>query len=959
MTMILVVDDRAINREFLATLFVYSGYEVVQAADGIQALEMTRERHPDLVITDVLMPRMDGVEFADRLRQDPDLAHTPVIFYTATFRLHEAKILAETCHVVAVIAKPAEPQEILDVVSKTLGTTPATALPHALPPTNAHQRKNGASLPGYLRKLITERKRWRNADARKVDSARASAGTKGPLPGEQSFHVLTLQLAALLEFDLTLGLERDPQRMVELLCRAASDILHSRYAAVAILDSEGNALHHWAAQGFDEEIRVQFASIDPRAGIFADVITSGQPCLLHDPQRVLPLGLPGFHPPISSLLAVPIAMHSVSAIQGWLYVADKRDGQPFVREDEQLATTISAQFALTFGNFTLYDEVQQHAVKLEIEVQQRRRAQEELAYRINHDQTTGLPRFALIENYLQIDFVEASAQGGRVMVFYLDIDRFHTINETRGRKVGDEVLRTVAARLTAMIGSRGHLAHVAADEFVFTLRDSSSAQDQVEFGETIRALIEEPMDLEHQRVYVTCSIGVGCFPDNGVSPLELLRQAEAAMRQAKNEGRNAVVAFANEQKLALEERQSTGMRLRDAIHDHQFVLQYQPQISGRDWQILGFEALVRWQSPEFGLLLPARFLGIAEELGLIIEIDSFVLESACRQVREWLDAGAQDFCISVNVSTMQLQRPEFVAEVRAVLDRYNVPARCIELELTEHMMVGNVHRVIATMRALKILGVKIALDDFGTGYSSLNYLRQFPIDTLKIDQSFVQDISSDSSAAGICRAIINLGHQLGMTALAEGVETAAQVGYLRQNECDNFQGFYFSKAVTAEQAFVMLKHRYMEHAGLSQRQDIRTLLLVDDEENILSAVNRVLRRDGYRIFTANSAEEAFDILARNEVEVILSDQRMPGVSGTEFLSKVKDMYPRTVRIMLSGYTDLNAVTEAINRGSIYKFLIKPWDDEDLRAQIRAAFRVYAAGGAENPQLLHRSVAAEK
>jgi diguanylate cyclase (GGDEF)-like protein len=549
---------------------------------------------------------------------------------------------------------------------------------------------------------------------------------------------------------------------------------------------------------------------------------------------------------------------------------------------------------------------------------------------------------------LQAAFVEATAQGGRVMVFYVDIDRFHTINETRGRSAGDDVLRTVASRLQAMMGVGGQIAHVAADEFAFVVVDMKGTQDQVEFGEAVRRRIEEPLAIDHERIFITCSVGVSCFPDNGMTPQELLGQAEAAMLRAKFEGRNTVVAFANEQKQELEERRSLGLRLRDAIRDGQFVLHYQPQINGHDWQILGFEALVRWQSPDFGLLPPSRFLAVAEELGLTVDIGAFVLESACRQARAWLDAGATDFSISINVSSLQLQRPEFVGEVRAMLAGWNVPAAHLELELTENMMIGNVQRVIGTMRALKLLGVKIALDDFGTGYSSLNYLRQFPIDLLKIDQSFVRDISSDPGAAGICRAIIALGHQLGMTVLAEGVETAAQVGYLRRNECDRFQGFYFSKPVTATQALVLLEHRYMAHEGLALQQETHTLLLLDDEENILSALNRVLRRDGYRIFTATTADQAFDILARNNVEVILSDQRMPEISGTEFLSKVKEMYPNTVRMMLSGYTDLAAVTEAINRGAIYKFLIKPWNDEDLRHQIREAFRTHGSRASPKP-----------
>jgi CheY-like chemotaxis protein len=243
------------------------------------------------------------------------------------------------------------------------------------------------------------------------------------------------------------------------------------------------------------------------------------------------------------------------------------------------------------------------------------------------------------------------------------------------------------------------------------------------------------------------------------------------------------------------------------------------------------------------------------------------------------------------------------------------------------------------MRALKTLGLKLSIDDFGTGYSSLNFLRRFPIDTLKIDQSFVRDINADAGAAGVCRAIITLGHQLGMSVLAEGVETAAQVGYLRRNECDSFQGYYFCKPIPAEKALVILRNRYLAHEGIGQPVEQPTLLLVDDEENILNALVRMLRRDGYRILTATGAEAALDILGRQDVQVVISDQRMPGISGTELLSRVKDMYPHTVRMVLSGYTDLAAVTAAINRGSIYKFLTKPWNDDELRLQIRDAFRL--------------------
>jgi diguanylate cyclase (GGDEF)-like protein/PAS domain S-box-containing protein len=573
------------------------------------------------------------------------------------------------------------------------------------------------------------------------------------------------------------------------------------------------------------------------------------------------------------------------------------------------------------------------------DVTERRQTEAELAHSLTHDSTTGLPRFVLLEEYLHTAFVEAAAHDGRVIVFYIDIDRFNTINETRGRAVGDQVLRSVAERLCAMIGDDGRVAHVAGDEFAIVLKDPARAQDQVEIGESIRNRIEAPIPVDHHPVYATCSIGVSCFPDNSSSPEELLRQAESGMLRAKREGRNAVVSFANEYKQELDERLSLGLKLRDALRDEQFVLHYQPRIDGQDWRVCGFEALLRWQNPELGLLPPARFLPVAEDLGIMVDIGRFVLDSACKQARDWIDGGAENFTISINVSPVQMQRSVFVDEVSMALKRWSLPAHYVELELVESMMAGNIHRVIGTMRALKSLGVTISLDDFGTGYSSLNYLRRFPIDTLKIDQSFVQDISTDAGAAGICRAIITLGHQLGMKVVAEGVETAAQVGYLRRNECDYFQGFFFGKAVSAAQALEILRRSYLPQAELEQHLDASTLLLVDDEANILQALTRVLRREGYRILTANGGDEALDVLGRNDVQVIISDQRMPGVSGTELLSKVKEMYPHTVRMVLSGYTDLAAITDAINEGAIYKFLTKPWNDEELRQQVRDAFRI--------------------
>ena len=1053
MANILVVDDRATNREFLCTLLGYAGHEVHQATDGADALESVRALRPDLVITDLMMPTMSGSDFVMLLRANRETADLPVIFFTATHRVPEARRVAQACGVTAVLSRPAEAEEILRTVESVVGTAP---LPLADVDVAARMPGLfGSALPAYLRKLtelqISLRERLDQA-GEWLDSTASPGGAEGAL----SFQAFSLRLAALLELDIALSSERDPQTLLTLFCRSAQDIMNCQYSALGILDSDGRRLKYVATRGLSEDVQARIAAIDPAIGVFGKVLTTGvshRASTESGEATSLP-GLEDSHPAVDSLLVVPLPVRSATPLSGWIYFAQHLGGDAFSDEDERFAVTMTAQFALAYGNLVLYEGVKRAAEEVresdrrfrelldnvelisvmldrdgritycndyfvqltgwsraellnqlwfdrfppegeregrmdryrnlldgdrsaqhmerEIltragerrlvhlnhtllrsasgevtgvasigeDVTAQRRAQAELAHSVTHDMVTGLPRFVLIEEYLHEACVNAATNDGRVIVFYLDLDRFHSINETQGRTVGDHVLLTIANRLRELIGTNGRVAHVAADEFAIVLKDPVLAQDQVEFGETMRARVEEPIHYDGRRLFVSCSIGVSCFPDNGSSPQELLRQAESAMLRAKHEGRNTVIAFANEHKQELEDRFTLGLGLGDALRNGEFLLHYQPQISGQDWRICGFEALLRWQSPEFGFLTPKRFLQVAEDLGLMDEIANFVLESACRQARAWIDAGIEDFSISINVSPTQMHRHAFVEEMRKALVRWRLPASYIGLELTESMMTGNIERVTSTMRALKALGVKLSLDDFGTGYSSLNYLRRFPINTLKIDQSFVRDISTDAGAAGVCRAIITLGHQLGMTVLAEGVENAAQVGYLRRNDCDFFQGYYFCKPISAQQALEILRHRYLAHEGIEQAPEQQpTLLLVDDEENILSALTRMLRRDGYRILTATGADDALDVLGRNDVQVVISDQRMPGTSGTELLSKVREMYPDTVRMVLSGYTDLAAVTAAINQGAVYKYLTKPWNDEELRLQIRDAFRI--------------------
>ncbi|MCL5042561.1 MAG: EAL domain-containing protein [Gammaproteobacteria bacterium] len=283
-----------------------------------------------------------------------------------------------------------------------------------------------------------------------------------------------------------------------------------------------------------------------------------------------------------------------------------------------------------------------------------------------------------------------------------------------------------------------------------------------------------------------------------------------------------------------------------------------------------------------------------------------------------------------------------MAFVQRMLDETGLPAELLELEVTEGLLLNNIEQGIETLDAVKRAGISIAIDDFGTGFSSLNYLKRLPVDKVKIDKSFISEVISDTRDAAIAQSIISLAHNLQLKVIAEGVETEAQHAFLRKYNCDEFQGYLFARPMPYAD-FVTWLHDYPQiaYSAAETNEQQPTLLLLDDEENILRALSRLLRRDGYRILTASSANEAFDLLAQHQVQVIISDQRMPEMTGTEFLSRVKEIYPDTIRMVLSGYTDLKSVTDAINRGAIYQYMTNPWDDVELRETVTEAFRRHA------------------
>jgi EAL domain-containing protein (putative c-di-GMP-specific phosphodiesterase class I)/ActR/RegA family two-component response regulator len=446
--------------------------------------------------------------------------------------------------------------------------------------------------------------------------------------------------------------------------------------------------------------------------------------------------------------------------------------------------------------------------------------------------------------------------------------------------------------------------------------------------------------IEGHELHVTCCIGASVFPEDGLDAEVLLRNADAAMHRAKDHGRNAFQFYAPEMNSVMRERLLLDASLRRALDKSEFALHFQPKVSLADGSITGFEALLRWTDEELGPVPPSKFIPLLEDNGLIVPVGEWVLRAACAQISAW-QAVSLAQPIAVNLSARQLHDSHLDRRIRSILSECDVDPSMLELEITESVLMRDAEQVIGVLRNLRSMGIRLSVDDFGTGYSSLAYLRSFPLDSLKVDRSFIRDVATNPDAGLITRAVISMAHNLSLKVIAEGVETSSQLAFLSRSGCDEIQGFYFARPTNAENCTRQLRERRrMDVSALKDSSDAPTLLLVDDEEPVRASLVRLLRKEGYRILTAGSAAEGFELLASHDVGVVVADHRMPGMTGVEFLSRVKELYPDTVRMILSGYADVKSVTDAINRGAVSRYLSKPWDDNELKGEIKAAFARY-------------------
>ncbi|WBS04628.1 EAL domain-containing protein [Pseudoduganella sp. SL102] len=1177
MPTILIVDDRPTNRDYLLTLLGFTPHNVLEAADGAQALDLCHRHRPDLVITDILMPTMDGYEFVQRLRATPELAATPVIFFSATYSLPEMRAMGAACGVRTVLPKPAEPLAILDAMNLELG------LDEAYSKSTAEVARAAAPAAAGFFNSPPATAFFDSPPAPAPSDATPAAGSTNAMPSAPASPDNTVQrMAALHELSLRLNGERDAGAMARRFCTAASTILHADIVVLCLLDAHESGVQHVEAVGIDVGlVRPVLVERGAFPGSMMDQHEGLRRCRADGDMPALP----GGHPEVANLLG--LAVRDQFHLYGWLYAANRRGAPCFDDTDEQFIRMLAAQLAVAYENMNLYEVVQRHAAQLQMEASARRSADaalrtSEARYRAmtqsapdaiigsdqderilhfnraaeamfgykeqemlgqpitlliaecslaehrervqryrkhgerlysnriveltlkrkggeeftgelalsavsvngeaiftsilrditarraleerlrlsaqafdsaqdsimmmkadatiiavnpafeqatgyserevlgqhprlldsgrhdsafyraiwhsletqgqwsgevwnrrkngqvypervrmnavrnqreeivayvsvasdisalkeahtqldfvsNHDPLTLLPNRNLLNDRLQLALTAAQHGGNEVALLLFDIDRLQRVNDALGHATGDALLQEIARRVAAIVPPGDTLAHLGGDEFALVLIRFQAVDDIIVTVRRLMDQVAEPVRLADQDLYVTASVGISIYPRDGVTPGALLTGADVALSHVKEAGRNNFHFYTGEMNAHALRWMSLEVHLRHAVERNELRLYFQPQVSLADGRVTGVEALLRWQSAELGMIPPGDFIPLAEDSGLILDIGTWVIEEACRQMKAWHAKGLPAMTVAVNVSARQFATGTVPAVVSKALRDNGVAPRWLEVELTESVMMHDSEHTQMQLNELSAMGVSISLDDFGTGYSSLGYLSRFRLDKLKIDQTFVKNITTDPRSAAIARATTALAHGLNLVVVAEGVETEGQLAFLRDMGCDKIQGYLFSRPLPVDELSVLLLEQRMLATVALPPPAARTLLLVDDEPGVLHALERAFRREGYRVLLGSSGRQALELLASNDVQVVLSDQRMPHMDGTELLARVRELHPHTVRMILSGYADVASIQQAIDRGAIHKFLGKPWDDTELRAAVREAF----------------------
>jgi diguanylate cyclase (GGDEF)-like protein len=780
---ILVVDDMPANLGLLVAELESMGHHVLVALDGKEAVQRAQHARPDLILLDVMMPGIDGFETCRRLKAVDNTRNIPVIFMTALDDPHN-KLQGFAAGGVDYVTKPLQLPEVLARVKTHLALRSMQQHSQALNKVLQREIAVREQVEADLRQIQEELER--RVEERTAELALANGNLQSEIAEREKAVALRIGENRILEMVATNSSLED--LLAELL-RLVEAQQAGAIGSILLLAPDG--LH--IGRGVGPSLPRAFfdaldgLSIGPSAGSCGTAMYRRQTVVVKDvftdPLWVDYRDLARTHG-LRACWSSPIIAHHGQVLGSFAL---------YYREVHNPNAAEAALF-----------EFSTRIARIAIE---HKHAYERIRYMADHDALTGLANRTVLRDRVQQAIVQAHRNGSMVALLFIDLDKFKTINDSLGHRIGDHLLKEASKRLSRCLREGDSVARIGGDEFVIVLPTLADGADAAHAGAKVLEALETPFVIDDRELNISGSVGISLYPADGTDVETLMRNADSAMYHAKDKGRGNYQFFTPMLNEAVQRRLAIANRLREALAQCEFQLYYQPQIDLGTGRILSAEALLRWPYPGKEAVGSSEFIPIAEETGLIVPMGEWALREACEQLKRWHIAGYPDLRIAVNLSVRQFHQAGFQDLTKQILNASDVPASALDLEITESLLMLRTSENLEIMEGLSGMGVKLSVDDFGTGYSSLAYLQRFPISTLKIDQTFVSGLNCDENNTAIVTAILAMAHSLQLKVIAEGVENAAQEAFLKNHGCQVAQGYYYSAAVSAEDFGVMLAHQ--------------------------------------------------------------------------------------------------------------------------------------------------------
>lgn len=797
--LVLIVDDELSARLIMRTTLEESGFDVLEAQSVAEAREQFRCHEPDLIILDVILPDGNGIELCSELRQHPRGRNLPIAMATGLDDLASIQ-QAYQSGATDFITKPISWGTLGHRVRYLLRAHKAIS---ELSLSESKTRALLSSLPDLLFRvhddgLIIDRQ---------AGSQAPDWGTWDLLPGSRLLNLLPADLGKPLQDEIRQTLLSSQPRSMELN-------LHQRCWETRLIP-----------RGDDEVLLVVRditlrKQMEDQLRLSAKVFESSNEAILISDRANRIISVNHRFEEITGYLASEVLGHEATILgtSSEENISFYRNLHAILQEQgswqgEASDKRKSGETYPVWLSISLVRDIQgnpEYHIASFSDITERKQQEARIEHLAFHDLLTGLPNRRLLTDRIQVAIAQAAREANGIALLFIDLDRFKNINDSLGHQVGDQLLRMVGERLKAWVRSGDTVSRVGGDEFIVLCPNCDSPADASSLGEKLLEAVAKPYRIGDTELVITASIGIALYPDNGTDANSLIGNADVAMYLAKENDRNNYQFYSPELNARNLERLQMELRLRHALEEGEFMLYFQPQIDAKSGKIVGAEALIRWLEPELGLIPPGRFIPLAEETGQIQAIGEWVLQQACRHLKKWKQMGLPELPIAINLSARQFKQSSFVDTISQTLDDYKIPPHLLELELTESMLMKDVPQTTAKLNQLKRMGFRISIDDFGTGFSSLNYLRHFPLDVLKIDQSFVRELFDESAALAIIESIIALARSLGMRTVAEGVETAEQRSILESRGCDILQGYLISRPLPEPEFLEWVKNYHKE-----------------------------------------------------------------------------------------------------------------------------------------------------